>query len=141
MGPPPRLRIDDIELEIAALTESLSGIVERSPAEPPTEKEVWLVYARSERAVAKLRYRLGTERPGVFSELPKSKRPDEFLTHALEGLNMAAAKMKTGELADGLEALRGARTCLRAYLAELVRIRMREKRKASLSRRSSSSSS
>ncbi len=141
MDPPPHIPIGDIELEIAALSESLSGILERSHTDPPTEKEVWLVYARSERAVAKLRYRLGTERPGVFSELPKSKRPDEFLARALEGLNVAAAKMKTVDSADGLEALRGARTCLRAYLAELVRIRMREKRKASLSRRSSSSSS
>ena len=47
---------------------------------------MWLVYARTERAVAKLRFRLGTERPGVFSELPKSKRPDEFLARALEAL-------------------------------------------------------
>ena len=141
MSPPPSPRVDDLVTEIASLSDSLAFIVDRSPTTAPEENEVWLIYARAERTVAKLKYRLGTERPGVFSEIPTSKLPGEFLTKALGHLREAAAKTRAGDPAEGLEELRSARMYLRAYLAELLRVRMREKRKATLSRRSSRSSS
>jgi hypothetical protein len=141
MGRPLRPRVDDILSEVAVLSDSLRAVIDRSSGSPPEEKELWLIYAGTERAVAKLKYRLGVERPGVFSELPKSKSPEEFLTRALDSFRDAGTKMRDESLIDGLEALRAARTYLRAFLAELLRVRMREKRKAALSRRSSSPSS
>jgi hypothetical protein len=141
MTPPLRPRVDDLVVEIVSLSGSLSALVDHSPTTAPEENEVWLIYARTERTVAKLKYRLGTERPGIFSELPTSKRPDEFLIKALERLREAGTKTEAESPVDGLEALRSARTYLRAYLAELKRVRMREKRKTTLSRRSSSPSS
>ena len=140
MSPPPRPRVDDLVTEIASLSDSLASILDRSSKTAPQENEVWLIYARAERTVAKLKYRLGTERPGVLSEIPTSKRPGEFLTKALGNLREAAAKTEAENPVEGLEELRSARTYLRAYLAELLRVRMREKRKATLSRRSSRSS-
>lgn len=105
------------------------------------ENDVWTIYARTEKAVAKMKLRLGTERPGVFTELPRSKRPEEFLPVALEKMKAASAEVGAGKTAEALESLRAARTLLRAYLAELGRVRSREKRKAALSRRSSSPAS
>jgi len=132
-----RLRADDLEVEIAALADSLGSVVGGTPA----EGDVWTIYARTEKAVAKMKLRLGTERPGVFTELPRSKLPEEFLAAALEQMRTASAEVQARRSAEGLESLRGARTFLRAYLAELGRVRSREKRKVALSRRSSSSAS
>ncbi len=132
-----RLQSDDLKVEIAALTDSLGSAVGGSPA----ENDIWVIYARTERAVAKLKLRLGTERPGAFTELPRSKRPEEFLETALEQMRRAGVLVQSRKTAEGLESLRGARTSLRAYLAELGRVRSREKRQAALSRRSSSSTS
>ncbi|MDA4114175.1 MAG: hypothetical protein OK474_09035 [Thaumarchaeota archaeon] len=141
MSPPQPPRVDDLIIEIASVSSSLGALIGRSPATPPEENEVWLIYARTERIVAKLKYRLGTERPGVFSEVPTSERPEEFLSKALQHLREARAKIESEKPVDGLEALRSARTYLRAYLSELRRVRMREKRKATISRRSSFPSS
>jgi hypothetical protein len=141
VSPPLRPPVDDLVREIATLSDSLAAIVGRPPA-PNEEEEVWLIYARTERTVAKLKYRLGTERPGIFSELPTSELPDEFLTRALGHLRDAGGRMTASRPVDGLESLRSARTYLRAYLAEQRRVRMRDRRKATLlSRRPSSSPS
>jgi hypothetical protein len=134
MRRPTRPRADDPAAEIASLADLLGGIVGMAPG----EDAVWPIYARTEKAVARLKFKLGTERPGVFSELPKSKRPEEFLAKALASFGIAQTEIRAGNDADGLEALRSARTSLRAYLAELGRVRSREKRRAALSRRSSS---
>jgi hypothetical protein len=134
-------RREDVLAEIDALCDSLGRLVARPPPSAPAEGEVWLLYARTETAVARLKYRLGAERPGVFSELPRSKNPEEFLSRALHDLEDARALARSASLAEALTALRAARTGLRAYLAELGRVRAREKRKAALSRRSSLSSS
>ena len=120
--------------EIASLAGLLGAVVGATPG----EEVVWPIYARTEKAVAGMKFRLGVERPGVFSELPKSERPEEFLTKALASLGTAQAALLSGDEIGGLDALRSARTSLRAYLAELGRVRSREKRRASLSRRSSS---
>ncbi|MGD0638048.1 MAG: hypothetical protein ABSA72_08420 [Nitrososphaerales archaeon] len=134
MRRPAGPRPEDPAAEIASLADLLREVVGKAPG----EAAVWPIYARTEKQVARLKFRLGTERPGVFSELPKSKRPEEFLTRALESLGTAQAEIRAGDEAGGLEALRTARTCLRAYLAELGRVRSREKRRVALSRRSSS---
>ncbi len=141
MARPASPRVDDILGEIDSMSVSLGKVLAHSPTGQPSEIEVWLIYERCERAVAKLRYRLGSERPGVFTELPRSKQPLEFLSAALEGLGMARGKIQEGNFLDGLESLRSARTSLRAFLAEMGRARTREKRRAALSRRSSSTSS
>jgi hypothetical protein len=137
MASQPSPKVDDVLAEIQSISESLGKLVARPQTDGPTEVEVWLIYERCEKAVAKLRYRLGTERPGVFSELPKSKRPSDFLSGALDDLGLASTKIRDGKLLDGLESFRSARTRLRGYLAEMGRVRARQKRKAALSRPSS----
>jgi hypothetical protein len=132
-------RAPDLSPEIGSIADSLSSILE-GRATSPTEAEVWPLYARSERAVAKLKYSLGSERPGEFTELPKSKRPEEMLREALDRLRDAAKADDDGGERT-LESLRRGRTLLRAYLAELGRVRSRERRKAAVSRRTSSTSS
>jgi hypothetical protein len=141
MASQPSPKVDDVLAEVESISESLGTLVARLQTEEPTEIEVWLLYERCEKAVAKLRYRLATERPGFFTELPKSKRPSDFLSGALDDLGVASMRIREGKLLDGLESFRSARTRLRAFLAELGRVRARQKRKASLSRRSSSPSS
>ena len=132
---------EDISTAIAELTESLTSVVGRSRAAAPGEMEVWPLYALAEKTVAKMKLRLGVERPGVLSEIPRSKVPSEFLEAALKSLRAAGSQVSEGELVVALESLRSARTFLRAYLAELARVRSRQARMAARSSRSSSPSS
>jgi hypothetical protein len=130
---------DDILTELRELHGTLSKLVAAAPQSPPGENEVWLLYARSERLAAVLKFRLEVERPGVFQKLPRSEKPEEFLPRALEGLKDAIAALEEKKEPDGLESIRSARTSLRAYLAEKRRVRMRAKRRASAASRPSSS--
>lgn len=140
MGSTAGLPVDDILPGLAALSDALRRVIEEAP-ESQAEYEVWRIYAETEKAVAKLKFRMGVERPGVFTELPRSKGQHDYLRDALADLVRAEDKMRNGCLIDALEALRGARTFLRAYLSELARIKSKARRQAALSRRSSSSSS
>jgi len=120
-----RAVLDGIADEVEAISLSL-GTAARGA---PPELEVWRAYARTEKTVARLKYRLGAERPGAFTELPRSADLARLLRDATRRLDEALSEARDGRPAECLDALRGARTCLRAYLAELGRIRSREKRK------------
>lgn len=94
-----------------------------------TPATVWPLYAKAELMSAVLKFRLGVERPGVFLDLPRSEEPDEFLPMALDHLRKSIPALEAKRLLDGLESIRGTRTCLRAYLASKRRIAMRVKRR------------
>ena len=126
----PRVRTEDLLQEIAELSESLGSLVEGLESRPPTEMQVWTIYAGTEKVVAILKFRMGVERPGVFSVLPKAQRPVELLPVALERITEGARKIRDNQLAGGLEALRGARDHLRAYLSDERKLRMRSRRRA-----------
>jgi hypothetical protein len=128
---------DDILKEVREVHRALSLMVGPKAKTVPGENEVWSLYATSERLAAVLKLRLGVERPGVFLELPRSEKPEEFLPLALGELSDAISSLEATEQLAGLESIRKARTHLRAYLAEKRRVRMRAKRKASASRSSS----
>ncbi len=141
MTRPTPPRFEDVSLEVEALVQALSNATSIAGPAPPVEADLWRIYARSEVAVARLKYRLGVERPGAFSTLPRPELPAELLPEALADMRKAASLMRSGEPDAALGSLRSARTSLRAYLAEIERVRRREKRKAAASRRPSSSSS
>ncbi|MGA2666013.1 MAG: hypothetical protein ABSF83_13825 [Nitrososphaerales archaeon] len=125
MSPPARAVLDGVAEEVGAISLSLGT----GAGGAPSELEVWRAYARTEKTVARLKYRLGAERPGVFTELPRSADLTGLLRDAGRRLDEARALAAEDHPAECLEALRVARTCLRAYLAELGRIRSREKRR------------
>ena len=129
------VRSDDILKEVREAQRSLSQLIVAAADRPPKENEVWSLYAVSERLAAVLKFRLGVERPGVFLELPRSEKPEEFLPLALDGLQSAVAALEAKDQLEGLESIRTARTYLRAYLAQKRRVKMRAKRKASSSSR------
>lgn len=114
--------------EIREIQRSLSGLIP-GRASPDTESAVWPLYARCEKLVGILKFRLDVERPGVFSRLPRSETPEEFLAPALEALGRADDALAGKHDLEGLEYLREARTDLRAYLSSKRRIRMRSSRK------------
>jgi hypothetical protein len=132
-----RIRTEDLLQELAELSESLGKIVAALPSRPPTEMDVWTVYAGTEKVVAILKLRLGVERPGVFSELPKAQRSVDLLPIALERMTHGTGEIKEKRLLDGLNDLRVARDHLRAYLSEERKARMRTKRRAAVSSTSS----
>lgn len=131
-------RTDDLLQDLARLLKSLSDIIEASGVSPPSDEAVWSVYAGMEKTVAILRLRLGVESPGVFNELPRAASPEALLLPALEKMGRGIRAIGEGELENGLDELRSSRNYLRGFLAEKRRARMREKRLASASRRSSS---
>lgn len=88
------------------------------------------MYARAERLAAKLKFRLGLERPGVFLEVPRSEAPEEFLPLALDALRDSEKAFDGGDVRGGLESLRTGRTYLRAYLSSKRRIESRAKRRS-----------
>jgi hypothetical protein len=141
MAPRPETRTEDLRQALALLSDELSSLVEDRPASPPGEQQVWPIYSGMEKTVAKLKLRLGVERPGVFQEVPTSKTPELLLTLALERMKGGIQKMDERHLLESLESLREARNYLRGYLSEKHKVKMREKRQAALARRSSASPS
>lgn len=122
------IRYEDITLELADVRSSLESALASPPG--PTDDQVWRTYVATERMAAVLKLRMGVEFPGVFSKLPRSSIPEQFLPEASEKMLEAHESLKRGELDAGLASLRAARTLLRGYLAEKHRGRMREKRRA-----------
>ncbi len=120
---------DEMLAEVREMQLSLTGLI-GVPETPETDNSVWSLYAKCERLVGIIKFRLDVERPGSFLELPRSEMPGVFLRPASEALEMADEALANERYADALEWLRTARTNLRAYLASKRRIRMRSTRKA-----------
>ena len=60
--------------ELREVHRSLEELVSQADSDSRNEDDVWLVYARTERLAAVLKFRLGVERPGVFLKLPALRR-------------------------------------------------------------------
>ena len=94
------------------------------------ESTIWGLYARTEKLVAVLKFKLGYETPGTFAKLPAAKEPRELLEDAARLLSASADEMSRGMLTEAVESLRKARNDLRAYLADKRRAKMRAGRQA-----------
>ena len=111
-----RVRSDDLLKETRDVLTLLQALVE-GPG-PSTPLAVWSIYARTEKTVAILRYRLGVERPGLRLEIPRSQAPEPLLRRALESMKDAAAQLEKEELPQALASLRVSRNGLRGFLTE-----------------------
>jgi acyl-CoA reductase-like NAD-dependent aldehyde dehydrogenase len=94
------------------------------------EAAVWEVYARTERLIASLKFRLDYETPGVFTTLPDASDRAKLLRAARELLSEAAEQIAEGELVASIGTLRKARNELRSYLSEIRKSATRAESKA-----------
>jgi len=112
--------LEDAEALLKEITETAS----EDP--PPDEKTVWLVYLKVEKSVALLKLYLSIERPGVFVSVRST--PEEWsrlLRVAFESLGEARRLLAEGRLAGSLEPMRSSRNCLRAFLRDRRKVRLR----------------
>ena len=137
----PKIRTDDLRLELAGPSHDLELLVQNLQTVIPTEDQVWPIYACAEKTVAKLKLRLRVERPGIFQEIPTSKKPEQLLVLAAKRLKAGILNMDEGRLLESLELLRESRNHLRGYLAEKRKARLRQTRQVAVSSRSSRSPS
>jgi hypothetical protein len=108
--------------EVLSLADALAG--------PGAEKEVWDVYARTEKLIAVLKFRLDYETPGVFTKLPDASDPAKLLRDARELLSRASQEVGRGELVASIATLRKARNGLRSYLTEAKKSATKAERKS-----------
>ena len=134
---PTQVRTDDLLRELTEASSFLQRIVERLPERDPVEMEVWSVYAVTEKVVAILKFRIGVERPGLVTELPRARISRELLPPALVMMKESRTNIESNQLLEGLETLRRARNNLRAYLSQERKARIRQKRRTATPRPSS----
>ncbi len=82
------------------------------------EQAVWEVYARTEKLIAVLKFRLDYETPGVFTVLPEAGNALELLEEARILLSRAAEEISARRLVEAVETLRKARNNMRSYLTD-----------------------
>jgi len=119
---------DDLK-DAEILLKSLIGSGSRDG--PPEEKKVWLVYLSVEKSVALLKLHLSIESPGLFVTIKGG--PKEWaglLARASRALADGRSLLEEGRLEDALENLRRSRNCLRVFLRDRRRLRLRAVRAA-----------
>lgn len=119
----------EVLAEVREMRRAIADLV-GAPLTPEIDNSVWSIYARCERLVGILKFRLDVERPGSFLELPRSETPGDFLGPAAEALRLSDDALSSENYVQALDHLRTARTNLRAYLSSRRRIRMRLTRKS-----------
>jgi len=82
------------------------------------EQSVWEVYARTEKLIAVLKFRLDYETPGAFTKLPDAGEPVALLEEAGALLSRAGNEISVRKLVEAVETLRRARNNLRSYLTD-----------------------
>ncbi|MDA4117479.1 MAG: hypothetical protein OK455_03960 [Thaumarchaeota archaeon] len=87
-----------------------------SSAQPPDDTAIWKVYAKTEKLIAVLKFRIEYEAPGRFAKLPATSEEKKLLEDALRSLAMSAEDISSHRLKEAVESLRDARNNLRAYL-------------------------
>ena len=113
---------DRYRVEVLSLAEELA----RADAE---ENAVWGVYARTEKLIAILKFRLGYETSGVFTKLPDASDQAKLLKDAGVLLSRASEEIAGGRLVESIGTLRKARNDLRSYLTERRKSATRAARK------------
>src|SRR5256712_556604 len=98
---------------------------------PPEEKKVWLVYLAVEKSVALLKLHLSVESPGLFVTIKSgSKDWAGLLAIASRTLADGRRHLEEGRLEEALETLRSSRNCLRVFLRDSRKLRLRALRAA-----------
>lgn len=93
------------------------------------ESAVWAVYARTEKLIAILKFRLDYETPGLLIKLPDASDPARLLKEARGLLSKASEEIARGRLVASIGTLRKARNCLRSYMTDRRRSATRAERK------------
>ncbi len=105
------------------------SLVDRLARAEAGEDVVWAVYAKTEKLIAILRFRLDYETPGVYSKLPEASDPAKLLKDARELLSKASDEIARDSLVASIGTLREARNDLRSYLTEKSKSATRAERK------------
>ena len=117
--------VKDAEILLKRLVGSGSG------GGPPEEKKVWLVYLSVEKSVALLKLYLSIESPGLFVTIKSgSTEWAVSLARASQALADGRRLLEEGRLEDALETLRTSRNCLRVFLRDRRKLRLRALRAA-----------
>jgi hypothetical protein len=93
----------------------VSALSSRTAAD---EQAVWEVFARTEKLIAVLKFRLDYETPGVFTKLPDPSEPVTLLEEGGVFLSRAAKELSARKPVEAVETLRRARNNLRSYLTD-----------------------
>jgi hypothetical protein len=126
-----------VEDELEEISDDLKGaeillkslVGTGSGDEFPEEKKVWLVYLTLEKSVALLKLNLSVESPGRFVTIKSG--PKEWaglLARASRSLGDGRRLLEEGKLEEALETLRTPRNCLRVFLRDRRKLRLRAMR-------------
>ena len=121
--------LSEIGRDLRGAEEMMKSLLSGAAAEkePPDERRVWPVYLAVEKSIALLKLRLSVERPGRFVVTRKSLEEDWtlLLERASKALPEGLRFLEEGSLNEALESLRTSRNCLRSYLRDRRRVRLR----------------
>ncbi len=131
-----RLSVQEGKVKILQeLKDSLSAITavqvtgEGAISGPDSELGIWRAYLKLETNLAILKLELGVENPGEFViDESKSRDPLQYLKDASHALGSGVKLLEAGEAASAWTDLRSARNCLRFYLREARKLRLRSAR-------------
>jgi len=107
--------------------EEVGSIMQTLAGGAPDETAVWEAYARLEKLIAVLRFRIDYETPGVFARLPDATDKTRLLSEARRLLSKSRDELGAGRSVGCVEALREARNDLRSFLRE-TKLSSRRKR-------------
>ncbi len=116
--------------DLASLKGDLAQIISAAGPEGFDEGKVWSLYARTEKLVAVLKFRLGYETPATFAKLPRAREPKALLEEAERLLSVSRDEISGGRMTEAVDAIRRARNNLRACLADRRRSLLKGEREA-----------
>jgi len=118
--------LEEISTDLAGAANLLKGLLKSSGNSPPEEKKVWLVYLSVERSVALLKLHLSIENPGQIVRMRSDREGSaSLLATAAGALEEARSLLDEDRLEEALRTLRTSRNCLREFLRDRRRLRLK----------------
>jgi len=93
------------------------------------DEAIWFAYARTEKLIAVMKFRIGFETPGIYAELPDASDAPRILEEARALLAEGAEEISRNRPIEAIKTLRKARNNLRSYLARKARSSDRPRRR------------
>jgi hypothetical protein len=94
----------------------VTGIADSLARDGTSPEEVWQVYARLEKTIAVLKFKLDYETPGLSTKLPPANDRGRLLEDARVQIIRSASELGSGDFESAIETLRRARNDLRSLL-------------------------
>jgi hypothetical protein len=116
--------------EALSLKQLLADAISTAGEGPFDERTIWGLYARTEKLISTLKFKVGYETPGTFAKLPTTNEPKALMEHAEMLLSQSAEEISRQKPKDAVKSLRNARNDLRAYLTERRKSALRAERQA-----------